>query len=440
MAGMQLLSTLTQPPAQQMHAVTGGAGHNPVDRNGAREMSEAKPLTLDDLQAALRGYAAAFRRVTEYQPAGGPGDKIFPPTYEGGRYATEERLLDDRRVPCVLLDSVQSQANRMESGLLEAHRRQQISLPLVSVRFDQDQLLKKFTVTSLDAPHRVADAILRDSMLDGVMFRHSSIGRTLDTADVRNATGLFGLNPTALVFGLWDSTGPRGGLGAKFQRALVSEMIGYDAVPGSKTSSRIDPAQIMRDAGTLYHRKTHDDAKTTWTLDEAEGQKKLGKDGKPSEVNHGNVTPGLTVGGFTISKAKQTTVLSLTALRRLRFPLDGTGQSDPAVDVIAQSVLAALGLGAAAIAHAEMTDLRSRCQLFPTAQEPWELLNEPGKPPQTYVLGIAEAVALINQAARMATDVGLPWNDELSLTPAPELIELVRRSQELAIAFRERDA
>lgn len=404
-------------------------------------MSEAKPLTLDDLQAALRGYAAAFRRVTEYQPAGGPGDKIFPPTYESGRYATEDRLLDDRRVPCVLLDSVQSQANRMETGLLEAHRRQQISLPLVSVHFDQDQLLKKFTVTSLDAPHRVADAILRDSMLDGVLFRHSSIGRILDTADVRNATGLFGLNPTALVFGLWDSTGPRGGLGAKFQRALVSEMIGYDAVPGSKTSSRIDPAQIMREAGPLYHRKSHHEAKTAWTLDAAEGQKKLGTDGKgkPSEANHGNVTPSLKDGGFTISKAKQTTVLSLTALRRLRFPLDGAGQSDPAVDLIAQSVLAALGLGAAVIAHAEMTDLRSRCQLFPTVQGPWELLDEPGQPPQTYVLGIAEAIALINQAAGLARDAGLPWQGEIALTPAPELIELVRRSQELAIAVGEGD-
>ena len=79
-------------------------------------------------------------------------------------------------------------------------------------------------MSSLEAPHRVADALFRDSLLDGVMFRKSDTGRVLDTADVRNAAGLFGLCPTALVFGLWDSTGPRGGLGAKFQR--VDDFVG----------------------------------------------------------------------------------------------------------------------------------------------------------------------------------------------------------------------
>jgi len=155
---------------------------------------------------------------------------------------------------------------------------------------------KKFTVTSLDAPHRVADAILRDSLLDGVIFRLSEQGKLLDTADVRNATGLFGLNPTALVFGIWDSTGPRGGLGAKFQRALVSEIIGFHAHGGVKTSSRIDPAQIMLGAGPVYERAEKNDNMPSWTLDAALASKdknqpkKLGKDGKPSEANHSSVT------------------------------------------------------------------------------------------------------------------------------------------------------
>ena len=45
-------------------------------------------LELETLKAAVAGNAAAFRCVTEYQPMGGPGDKVFPPTYEGGRYAS----------------------------------------------------------------------------------------------------------------------------------------------------------------------------------------------------------------------------------------------------------------------------------------------------------------------------------------------------------------
>ena len=216
-------------------------------------------FSLNSLQEAIASHAAAFRCTTEYQPAGGPGDKVFPPTYEGGKYAMETRVIDGAPVDCVILDSVQSQANRNEQALLEAYRAKRLSLPLLVARFDDEKLLKRFTVTSLDAPHRAADAIFRDCTLDDTIFRKSGKGRILDTADVRNATGLFGLNPTALVFGLWDSTGPRGGLGAKFQRALVSEIVGYGALAGVKTSSRIDPAQIMKGAGPLYARKSESD-------------------------------------------------------------------------------------------------------------------------------------------------------------------------------------
>ncbi len=46
-------------------------------------------LTLDVVKQAVAGSAAAFRRVVELQPVGGPGAKVFPPTYEGGKYATE---------------------------------------------------------------------------------------------------------------------------------------------------------------------------------------------------------------------------------------------------------------------------------------------------------------------------------------------------------------
>ena len=218
-------------------------------------------LSLDHIRNALAGNAAAFRSVTEYQPVGGPGDKIFPPTYEGGSYATELRHMGGEEVPCVLLDSVQSQANRMELALLEEWESGRAPLPVISADFTNAGLPKPFRVTSLEAPHRIADALLRDSELDGVMFRQSDTGKRLDTLDARNATALFELCPTALVFGMWDSTGPRGGLGVKFQRCMVSEITGFHAVQGRKTSSRIDPAQILRDAGPVY--RTGDGS---WTL------------------------------------------------------------------------------------------------------------------------------------------------------------------------------
>ena len=399
-------------------------------------------LDIDLLKQAVSGNAAAFRCITEYQPAGGPGDKVFPPTYEGGQYATEDRVNPETGEvsPCVLLDSVQSQANRMELALLDAHRAGKVELPLIVANFDQESLLKKFSVSSLEAPHRLADALFRDSLLGDVMFRKSDKGRILDYADIRNATGIYGLCPTALVFGLWDSTGPRGGLGAKFQRALVSEMIGMNVVQGSKASSRIDPAQIRLGAGPLYARKLEKDDAPDWTLDSELGGKKLGKDGKgkPSEANHGNVKPSLADGGFTISKAVQTTVLSLAALRRLRFPLNGEASSKPDVDIAARTTLAALGLTAGAMSRTD-GDLRSRCHLFAQETPAWELLDEPSQTPIQYELSSATAIELLNDAIQMARDAGLPWEGKIELTPSDELVELVRRSQELATTSAEAD-
>lgn len=395
-------------------------------------------LTMNDLKNAIQGTAAAFRCITEYQPAGGGGDKVFPPTYEGGKYATETRVIDGASVDCVVLDSVQSQANRNEQALLEACRAKRLSLPLLVARFDDEKLLKRFTVTSLDAPHRAADAIFRDCTLGDIIFRKSDKGRVLDTVDVRNATGLFGLNPTALVFGLWDSTGPRGGLGAKFQRALVSEMVGYDAMAGIKTSSRIDPAQVMKGAGPLYARKAESDEDPAWTLDKSLGGKKIGGkkgkegEGNPSDAVHGNVPPTITAGGFTITKAIQTTVLSLATLRRLRFPLDGSAESDPSVDAAARTALAAIGLAAATLTREEGADLRSRCQLVPTQAFVWELLDQPGQEPKRFELTGDEATALCNDAIEAAKAANLPWEGEIQLQPSSELIELVSRSQTLA--------
>lgn len=397
-------------------------------------------LTLEVLQNAVASHAAGFRCITEYQPLGGAGDKVFPPTYEGGKYATEKRVIEGGEVvDCVLLDSVQSQANRMELTLLDAVRNGRITLPLLTVFFNDERLKKKFTVTSLEAPHRIADALLRDSLLEGVIFRKSTIGKTLDTVDTHHATSLFGLNPTALVFGLWDSTGPRGGLGAKFQRAIVSEIIGYHVQGGVKTSSRIDPAQIMRNASLVYSREKTADDLPDWTLDpqtaikDKNQPRKLGKDGKPSEANHGNVTPGIQDGGVTLSHAKQTTVISLSTLRRLRFPLNGDSVSNPAADIAARTTLAALGLLGAVLAREQGADLRSRCQLYPTQAFTWELVDLPGKTDhQMFDLTSEEAIQLFNAAVQSAKETGLPWEGEILLTPSNELIQLVARSQELA--------
>ena len=403
-------------------------------------MADAIPLAVEQIEKAVEGTAAAFRCVAEYEPAGGPEAPIFPPTYEGGKYALvgfrklrpenaeEADILEADRV---LVDSVQSQANRMELALLRAWEEGNIPLPVITVDFAGNDLPKVLRITSLEAPHRIADALLRDSLYNGTKFRQSEIGKRLDAVDLRNATPLFEVCPTALVFGMWDSTGPRGGLGAKFPRAIVSEIVGIGVQIGKRTSSRIDPAEILLNAGPLYRAKDGG-----WTLDESEavrdkkGPVKLGKDGRPSEANLGNVTPTIADGGVYVKKIVQTTVLSLSALRRLRFP---TGdQFDPAVDRAARTALAAMGLCAAALAQLD-GDLRSRCQIFAKTPFVWELLDEPGQEPQHFSLSPDTAMEVYKQAVQKAKEAGLPWMDEeVVLTPSPELVALVRKSQELA--------
>jgi len=388
-------------------------------------------MTLQELSQAVSGPAAAFRCRTRLQPAGGVGDKVFPPTYAGAVYAVEQRQVagangNIETRTCVLLDSVQSQANRMEDALQQAMDNGETlkgcPIPVLSVDFTGLGLLDEVgRVTSLEAPHRAADAILRDSLLDGVPFRKSDKGKLLDDASLQNATPLYKLCPTALVFGIWDSTGPKGGLGAKFQRAMVSEIIGVNAQIGKKTSSRIDPLG-MRAAAKVVKK--------------ADGSYELAADKakeavSPSEVNHGNIPPDIKDGGATIDYAEQVTVLSLPALRRLRFPVDGKTTVDR--DNAGRTVLAALALTSAALAAESGFDLRSRCLLWPEGPLTWELLQTPGTPPAKLTLTSTDAIKLLKAAVEAAEKEGLEWFGEtIKLVPAPNLIALLKRSQDIA--------
>ena len=179
----------------------------------------------EKLLSSCAGGMSALRAIVELVPAGGDGDKVAPPTHEGGKYAFEDRFWKGRSdVKAVLLDSVQSQANRLEDALLGAARAGDIELPLLQVDIPGHQ-----TITSLSAPHRVHDAIFRDCQYEGVRFRDSAIGKEMVDARVWNATGMFRLCPTALLFGTWDSQSGAGVNSAKFARSLVSEIVGVDA-------------------------------------------------------------------------------------------------------------------------------------------------------------------------------------------------------------------
>jgi CRISPR-associated protein Csb1 len=418
-------------------------------------------MTVDQLRKLVEGDAVAIRARAVLEPAGGPGDKVFPPTHSvrdseksaGAKYAFETRRRDGHDVTCVLLDSVQSQANRMEEALQALWADKRLTLPVIEV--DLSKIAPDVgKVTSLTAPHRVADALLRDSLVDGeaILFRMSKVGKSFTDASPRNAGPLFKVCPTGLVFGIWDSTGPKGGLGAKFARALTSEIVGIGAKPGVKTASRIDPAGIVTASATIYVSADPEVAGSPWTHDvleakpidpkkppKSEKDSALGekwgskeKAGKPSSINHSNVPPTIDslAGGVTIDCAEHTVVLSLAALRRRGFT---EGSSE------ARMVLAALGLVAVLAAESRGHDLRSRCFLVPRQGQAlaFEAVARDGSStPLTLDLETAlaiykEAVKALPPALKFEKDAGVPL---ATLAPSPKLSHLIMRSRELAAA------
>lgn len=397
-------------------------------------------MDIETLDRMVAG-DAALRRRQRLQPVGGQGDKIFPPTYPGEgrnappRHVYERRRLNGRDVWCVLVDSVQSQANRLEECLLQAIG-EGLPIPHVVVDFSDAGLDGLTRITSLDAPHRVYDAILRDSLLDGTPFMASADGMRLSKASAEDASALLELSPTALLFGAWHSTGEGGGLGAKFARCLVSEIVGVNVpveedvanprtgevdvrTAGRRTGSRIDPLGVLRKVEVF---KGGDGWSTT-----EDGAGKKAKKVRPSEINHGNIAPSVQPLGVTCDHAEHGFVLSFAALRRLRF-------GGPDKDAAGRALLAALGLVALAEQDARGYALRSRCDLVCDGRAPLERVTPDGAT-EPVTFDRVTAQALYRAAFDAAQAAGLPLRAEpLRLTPQDKLVEIVRRSQDLALS------
>jgi CRISPR-associated protein Csb1 len=396
-------------------------------------------LHYPDLSRAVNNHAA-LRRRQRLQPVGGKGDKIFPPTYPeerrgaGPRHVFERRRIDGAEVWCVLVDSPQSQANRLEEVLRAAVRHRSIELPYIAVDFTGKELAGIDEITSLDAPHRVYDAILRDSLLDGVPFMKSKLGLRLAEAKPNDATALLEASPTALLFGAWHSTGEGGGLGAKFPRCLVSEIVAVNTpvdeisdqrtgeieprTSGRRTGSRIDPLGVLRKVEVFK-------GPDGWDVDQ-QGAGRGAKKARPSEINHGNIAPTVQPLGVTCDYAEHMAVISLAGLRRLAF---GGGERDLA----GRAMLAALGLMALVEQDARGYALRSRCDLVCDGRAPLELVHADGR---------TEELALDQEAARRlyadayaaARDAGFTFPREpIRLLPQDKLVAIVRRSPRLAL-------
>ncbi len=385
--------------------------------------------------------ASAIRRIRKLQPVGGQGDYISPPTYldnEKPTHVFETRRINNNNITCVLLDSVQSQANRFEEALLAGISSDEFQIPNVMVDFQKTSVPDIGVISTLSAPHRIFDAILRDSELNGESFLDSEIGKAVENSNSTNATDLFRYSPTTLIFGGWNSTGKRGGNGNKFQRCIVSEIIGVNVpvqrfndtsgieqiIPsGKKSSSRLDPLEIEK--MDIFRPKT---IKSDWSLSKDEY---YNTKTKPSEVNHGNIPPMIVEQGVTMDYAKQVTTITLAGLRRLHFP-NCDNNEEKERNVSAWMTLTSIALCAITQQDKMGYSLRSRCDLCQEKNNiGFEVIYSDGDIKEIEITH-SDAKSLLKGSVSLAKEKGLEWESQpVKLTPKEKIVDLIVKSRNI---------
>jgi CRISPR-associated protein Csb1 len=357
---------------------------------------------------ALVGERAVIRISSTYEPAGGPGSRVYPPTYptDNGQspYLVEERFFEGVARPDVVLDTVPSQANRAEEALLRARRSGRVDVPLLELRHSGSV---EVVLTSLEFPHRYADAYLRDSLLGGVKFDYSDLGKSMLAATLADATALYAHDPGSLVFGAWNSH--RKGRQQKFPRAYSSEIVGWDPQLGKRAAGRMDPINLV---GSAKQTSVGD-----W--DYAPSAEKV-KGERLSEIGHGNVAPGRQHGGVTISSASRMATVSLAGLDRIGF---GDASHDAAV--AARAVLAAYALVADRLAFGGPSIwLRSGCELV-LVDERLEWVNRGGGT-ESFDLPVQAALDVFAVAVERAAKESMPIStDTVQLAPSTSLAKAI---------------
>ena len=187
---------------------------------------------------------------------------------------------------------------------------------------------------------------------------------------------------------------------------------------GRRTSSRIDPLGVLRRVEVFKGQDGWDVVK--------ERAGKGAKPVRPSEINHGNIVPTVQPLGVTCDHVEHTAVLSFAGLRRLGF---GGGERDRA----GRTLLAALGIAALIEQDSRGYALRSRCDLVCEGCTPFELVHANGNVDHVEIeRGAARALyaASLDATRKAGFNVAA---EPIRLTPQNKLVEIVRRSQTLAL-------
>ena len=135
-----------------------------------------------------RRQASALRIIMRLQPAMSDG-LVYPPTYDKGQHIFRPAWVNGEERQAVLLDSVQSQANRIEMAILAAHRRGDLHYPDLQIEIKTELGDEHYSV--LELSHRIYDAALRLCKVNETLFPQSAIGQAVYQARGDQASALF---------------------------------------------------------------------------------------------------------------------------------------------------------------------------------------------------------------------------------------------------------
>ncbi len=275
--------------------------------------------------------ALTFKQKLE--PIDGPDVPVFPPTYpapERGkhRFDTPYTINETKGgVRICVLDSVQSQANRMEAAFTG---------DLVDVVPQHVVQAGNHQVALTELPHRVADASIRATDLA------DSIRKWMLDFGSGNPVPLAIIAPTSLIYGVWDSRDTQ----VKLPRAVRSEIHAYDVSVFTRSAQYSGAFQ-----------------KESLGFSDADWKKgaDIGFAPTPSVDAHG----GILVHGDIIHSAS----ILLNVLRKYRAS-DG---SDALPNYLLGLTLGGLLTGG------RDYNLRSGCSLVPAAPAEWQTVAKSGE-------------------------------------------------------------
>jgi CRISPR-associated protein Csb1 len=314
---------------------------------------------MSDLHALIaRRDVIAIVLRQPMRPAAGQGTPVFPSTYaaeksgEPGHYCISP-LASGGNV-CVI-DSVQSQAGRIEALLQESPYRALTRPMTVSVATREGTTV----VDVLAAAHRVFDAVFRFSTLQPQI---QAAARDYGNGQAR---ALAELAPLALICGAWDSRGEK----LQIPRALSAEIVARNVSVlkrGAQYTASVRAVDIegLEESGSV--------------------------DGLDHVPSHG-------LGGVIAEGIERRAVLSLATLRRNARAAAGQDE-----------VLRYLGaLALVALTMPVPPDLRSGCLLLPDGPATLRLQLADGSE-EELALDHATALQLAEAAAQAFGVPGLP--------------------------------